>query len=243
MRATWSAQLARAALRGRGGGCCSSKPPEPVATTDTGLPLGVPPSSQAQATTEDGAANITDASDVQMDVVEEAGALTGDPTDFLHADTEQMRAEAAKPLPEGSEWHLCGGAELEEHFAYTAPIDAAWLLKLALGEVMPELNGVVPAWQQVPPEAKVNLDDLRHTTMTTFLPVLVLSYGWRAKHHPDPKGEMLRELIPLLRTLVESCTKGTSSSSPEYRPRVWGAAAVQRGESISYTDLVRLSAH
>ena len=119
-------------------------------------------------------------------------------------------------------WHKYGGAELEEHFAYTAPIDAAWLLKLALGEVMPESKGVVPAWQQVPPEAKVNLDDLRHTTITTYLPVLVLSYGWRAKHHPDPKGEMLRELIPLLRTLVESCTKGMDPYDPEYRPRVWG---------------------
>ena len=98
-----------------------------------------------------------------------------DPEELLRLDVATMAAEAAKPLPDGSKWLFCGGEELEPHLAYTSLIDAAWLLKLALGEVLPEREGVVPAWQEVPPEALVTLDDLRHTTMGTFLPVLVLS--------------------------------------------------------------------
>ena len=107
---------------------------------------------------------------------------------LLREDVERAAAEAAKPLPEGSTWNFSrsgtrlGGEELEEHLAYTTLIDAAWLLKFLLGEVMPEREGVIPAWQDVPPEAVVKLDDLRHTTMMSFLPIAVLSYGWAARH-------------------------------------------------------------
>ena len=101
---------------------------------------------------------------------------------LLREDVAYAAAEAAKPLPEGSRWHNAGGEELEEHLAYTTLIDAAWLLKLLLGEVMPEREGVIPAWQDVPPEAVVKLEDLRHTTMISFLPIAVLSYGWAARH-------------------------------------------------------------
>jgi hypothetical protein len=105
-----------------------------------------------------------------------------DPEALLREDAAHAAAEAAKPLPEGSEWHFCGGEELEEPLACTTLIDAAWLLMFALGEVMPERAGVVPAWQDVPPEAVVRLEDLRHTTMQLFLPIAVLSYGWAARH-------------------------------------------------------------
>ena len=77
--------------------------------------------------------------------------------------------------------------------AYTTLIDAAWLLKFLLGEVMPEREGVIPAWQDVPPEAVVTLEDLRHTTMKLNLPIAVLSYGWAAHHQymasPRPEPE------------------------------------------------------
>ena len=112
---------------------------------------------------------------------------------LLREDVEHAAAQAAKPLPEGSEWHSKGGKELEEHLAYTTLIDAAWLLKLLLGEVMPEREGVIPAWQDVPPEAVVKLEDLRHTTMSLNLPIAVLSYGWAARHQymaslrPEPE--------------------------------------------------------
>ena len=116
---------------------------------------------------------------------------------LLREDVERAAAEAAKPLPEDSEWHFRGGEELEEHLAYTTLIDAAWLLKFLLGEVMPERKGVIPAWQDVPPEAVVTLEDLRHTTMQLFLPIAVLSYGWAARNQymasprPEPKPYVL----------------------------------------------------
>ena len=94
---------------------------------------------------------------------------------LLRTDVERTAAEAAKPLPKGSTWHKNGGEELEKLLAYTTLIDAKWLLKLARGK------GIVPAWQDVPPEAVVTLDDLRASTMHLILPVAVLSYGWAAK--------------------------------------------------------------
>ena len=118
---------------------------------------------------------------------------------LLREDVERAAAEAAKPLPEGSTWHFnpfgdrLGGEELEVHLAYTTLIDAAWLLKFLLGEVMPEREGVIPPWQDVPPEAVVKLEDLRHTTMELNLPIAVLSYGWAARHQymaslrPEPE--------------------------------------------------------
>ena len=77
--------------------------------------------------------------------------------ELLRADRERAAAEAARPLPDGSRWRDFGGAELEPHLAHTTVVDAAWLLKLALGEV-PEHKGVVPAWQDVPSDACVSLE-------------------------------------------------------------------------------------
>ena len=78
---------------------------------------------------------------------------------------------------------------------HTTVIDAGWLLKLCNGEVMPERKGVVPAWQDVPPEAKLSLATLRDTPRGGYrLPIAVLSYGWAAKGHCDPSGALLRRL-------------------------------------------------
>ena len=45
-----------------------------------------------------------------------------------------------------SQWRDWGGDEIERILPFIDVIDAAWLLKLANGEVMPE-RGIVPAWQ------------------------------------------------------------------------------------------------
>ena len=84
---------------------------------------------------------------------------------LLQKDVARIEAERREPLPEGSEWGRDGGDEIEPLLAFIDVIDAAWLLKLANGEVMPERKGVVPAWQDVPPEAKLSLTTLRKTTM------------------------------------------------------------------------------
>ena len=81
-----------------------------------------------------------------------------------------------------STWHSNGGEELEPLFAFTFVVDVRWLLKFARGGV----SVVVPAWQQLPAEAAVKLEDLRSSTMWKGLPVAVLSYGWSSKALPLP---------------------------------------------------------
>jgi hypothetical protein len=58
---------------------------------------------------------------------------------------------------------------------------------------------------------------------------------------PDPTGEQLQRLVPLLRTMVESCTKGLAEygSFAEQKPRVWGIvwdfmSLPQRGYTSGY---------
>ncbi|CAK0834329.1 unnamed protein product [Prorocentrum cordatum] len=82
-------------------------------------------------------------------------------------------------------------------------IDAAWLLRFANGEVMPACKGVVPAWQQLPLEAKVDVTKLQQVTLYEKLPIGVLSYGWASRAHPDPTGEQLQRLVPMLRAILE----------------------------------------
>ena len=124
----------------------------------------------------------------------------------LAADEERVKAEAAEPLPPGSRWvefrgDPMGGPELEPLLAHTTLINVDWLVDFADGKVMPEREGVVPAWQQLPSEAIVSLTQLRQSTYGAGLPVAVLSYGWAAKHHPDPTGEQLRRMLPALRSM------------------------------------------
>lgn len=130
----------------------------------------------------------------------------------LAEDEAKVTAAAAEPLPEGSSWLELGGAELEPLFASTTVIDVSWLLRFARGEVMPECGGVVPAWQQLPDEAKVDLSQLRQAelpsdALTESLNVAVLSYGWASSEHPDPTGEQLRQMVPALEALVFTSRK------------------------------------
>ena len=126
----------------------------------------------------------------------------------MAADEERVKAEAAEPLPPGSTWVVSpsgktsyGGPELEPLLAHTTLINVDWLVDFADRKVMPEREGVVPAWQQLPSDAIVSLTQLRQTTYWASLPVAVLSYGWAAKHHPDPTGEQLRRMLPALRSM------------------------------------------
>ena len=141
---------------------------------------------------------------------------------LLQADVARIEAERREPLPEGSEWGELGGDEIEPLLAFIDVIDAAWLLKLANGEVMPERKGVVPAWQDVPPEAKLSLTTLRKTTMVLKLPIAVLSYGWASRGHCDPDGALLRRLKPVLQRMVHCCQHGWRRRSPHQRPAAWG---------------------
>ena len=58
---------------------------------------------------------------------------------------------------------------------------------------------------------------------------------------PDPTGQQMRRLVPLLRTMVESCTKGLGASgiNANMKARVWGVvidfmSLPQRGYTSGY---------
>lgn len=91
--------------------------------------------------------------------------------EYLHGDS---------PAESFARWRKYGGAELEPLFAHTTIIRAKWLIALAEGTVMPERRGVVPAWQQVPPDAVSTLEELQYSSayLSGHLPIAVLSYGW-----------------------------------------------------------------
>ena len=68
--------------------------------------------------------------------------------------------------------------------------------------VLGEAGGVVPRWQDVPAAARINAASvwrLRCWGQMYSLPVLVLSYPWLDRHHPDKHGATLRRILPILR--------------------------------------------
>ena len=158
----------------------------------------------------------------------------------MAADEERVKAEAAEPLPPMSTWVVSpydpsityGGPELEPLLAHTTLINVDWLVDFADRKVMPEREGVVPAWQQLPSEAIVSLTQLRQSWYAAGLPVAVLSYGWAAKHHPDPTGEQLRRMLPALRSMKRS--KDSGFGVPTWG-LVWDFMSLpQRGYTTKY---------
>ena len=133
-------------------------------------------------------------------------------------------------------WTKCGGEDLASLLEFTTLVDVRWLLKFARGEVMPECNGVIPAWQQLPRDAHVRLDQMRVSKMEWSLPIGVVSYGWAGRMHPDPSGEQLQALAPLLECIVRHCDE---SVGPNFSwGIVWDFMSLpQRG--YSYTESIR----
>ena len=111
-----------------------------------------------------------------------------------HWELLQRRREPAHPA---SDWAKHGGKDLELHLYYTDLIDLRWLVKLG------RKRGRLPKWQDLPTEAKVPLGELRRSYGGWGLPILALSYPWHSKHHPDPQGSQLQQLLPLLEAVQE----------------------------------------
>ena len=117
-----------------------------------------------------------------------------------------QRAEAApavlKERSGDESWTAwCGGTSFEQLLETMDLVDARYLV--ALGEA----GGVVPRWQELPQEARITparLWWLRGWTWTFTLPVLVLSYPWLDREHPDRLGEQLRRIVPILSALLAS---------------------------------------
>ena len=128
----------------------------------------------------------------------------------------------SSPPPDGSTWvkseyvPKMGGDELEELFACTGVISARWLVDFIEGRVMPERRGVLPAWQELPPEAFVSITELRKSTYMYGLPIAVFSYGWAGRRHPDPTGELLRRALPALKSMVNGKKDSFGGTTPDW---------------------------
>ena len=76
-----------------------------------------------------------------------------------------------------------GLCKLEPLLAHITLIDVNYLI--ALGEA----GGVVPRWQDVPIAARIDATSLwRLRRFRGFPPIIVLSYPWLDRHHPDKHG-------------------------------------------------------
>ena len=91
-----------------------------------------------------------------------------------------------------------------------------WLIDFIEGRVMPERRGVLPAWQELPPEAFVSITELRKSTYEYGLPIAVFSYGWAGRQHPDPTGEQLRRALPALKSMVNGKEDNYCGRTPDW---------------------------
>ena len=96
-----------------------------------------------------------------------------------------------------SDWRWKGGELIEALLKHTDLVDLGYLIQLI------ELGGIVPRWQDLPEVAKINRSNCWRlkTWSTNGLAVLVLSYPWLERAHPDPLGETLTCLLPFFRTM------------------------------------------
>ena len=106
-------------------------------------------------------------------------------------------ATAEEKAMEEKAYTEAGLRPLEPLLANIDLIDAAYLI--ALGEA----GGVVPRWQDVPAAARINAASVWRLRGCYDMPILVLSYPWLDRHHPDKHGATLRRILPILRACVE----------------------------------------
>jgi hypothetical protein len=83
-------------------------------------------------------------------------------------------------------------------------VDAQYLIGLA------EAGAVLPDWQTFPSNARISAGNMWRLGSWTkaCLPVVVVSAPWLDVAHPDPKGDILGCILPILRVLVAEAKKG-----------------------------------
>ena len=124
------------------------------------------------------------------------------------AQDERAQAAEAEPLsikelrPGDDLWTKFGGPAVEAMLEDLDLIDARYLVELA------EMGGIVPRWQEVPSSARIGRSNAWRLASAWHeydcLAILVLSYAWLDKEHPDRLGEQLRRVAPVLRSMLSS---------------------------------------
>lgn len=90
---------------------------------------------------------------------------------------------------------------LQELLQGTDLVNADFLVDLAEG------GAAVPRWQEVPEQAKIGSTSqwrlgLDKSPVKARLAILVLSYPWKDRHHPDKVGYMLKKILRVLKQLL-----------------------------------------
>ena len=100
-------------------------------------------------------------------------------------------------------WTDCGGTAIDTLLQHTPLIDAQFLVELH------KAGGVVPRNQDV---TKAALIDARNAWRLRWpapdASVLVLSYPWLDKEHPDREGEQLAKIVPILEVMLKKAKEG-----------------------------------
>ena len=107
--------------------------------------------------------------------------LTADQLAEKQKEAEVIAAQLAKP----SYWDEMGpnkpnASALKAALADTVLVDAAWLVRLA------KKRGILPRCQDLPPGARVTLEEMEKWKDDFTLGVLVISYPWWAPPHSTP---------------------------------------------------------
>jgi len=114
-------------------------------------------------------------------------------------DAAQGAPEETKNQPPSDSWVKYGGKVVSGMVQGTSMIDVQYLI--ALGEA----GGIPPRWQDVPEAAKMDDKDLwrLHSWNEQFmLPLLAFTYCWLSPEHPDPIGEQLGRVLPILKLML-----------------------------------------
>ena len=107
--------------------------------------------------------------------------LTAEQLADKQKEVEVIAAQLAKP----SYWDEVGpfnpnASALKAALADTVLVDAAWLARLA------DEGGILPRCQDLPPGARVTLEEMEKWEDGDTLGVLVISYPWWAPPHSTP---------------------------------------------------------
>jgi hypothetical protein len=99
-------------------------------------------------------------------------------------------------------WREHGGEELGPMLQYVDLVDARYLILLH------EQGGNLPCWGALPDAARINRASMWRLygwQARGCLPCVVLSYPWLNFDHPDPEGETLARIVPVLQSMLPLC--------------------------------------
>ena len=100
-----------------------------------------------------------------------------------------------------TKWDRLGASSLKTALLNTDLIDAEWLAGLA------DSGGILPRCQQVPLTAKVSLAEMEAWNSEYTVGVLIISYPWLGRTHPDPHGEQLQKIAFVLKAYAAEARK------------------------------------